>query len=101
MNVPTSVLSLETEIVACSQQVSCDIGDETVVLTLEDGVYYALNPVASLVWKSIQERKKVKEIRDLLIESYEVEPDQCTEDVFALLHQMIEWKLIETENGGN
>ena len=100
MKIPTSMLSLETEVVACTQQVSCNIGDETVVLTLEDGVYYALNPVASRVWNTVQERKTIKEIRDTLIETYDVETDECTQDLLALLNQMLEWKLIEAETEG-
>ena len=92
-------ITLETTIVATGEQVSCDVGDETVVLSLKDGMYYGLNPVAASVWKSIQQERKVLEIRDMLIMEYEVEPGVCSEDLFQLLSQLMTWGLVETRNG--
>jgi hypothetical protein len=94
-----SEITLETTVVASQEQVSCDVGDETVVLNLKDGIYYGLNPVAASVWKSIQEEKRVQEIRDILVHEYEVEPQNCTEDILTLLSQLQTWRLVEIRNG--
>lgn len=40
-DLPTSdVISLDATIVADSEQISCDLADEAVILSLKDGVYY-------------------------------------------------------------
>lgn len=88
-----------TSVVASREQVSCDVGDETVVLNLKDGVYYGLNAVAASVWKSIQQERTVAEIRDALVNEYEVDPNACMEDVLILLAQLATWRLVETRNG--
>jgi hypothetical protein len=93
------IITLETTIVAAGEQVSCDVGDETVVLNLKDGVYYGLNPVAASVWKNIQQERKVLEILDMLIMEYEVESGVCSKDLFKLLSQLMTWGLVETRNG--
>lgn len=94
-----SEITLETTVVASGDQIACDVGDESVILNLKDGVYYGLNPVAAAVWKSIQEEKKVMEIRDMLIQEYEVEPEVCTDDLLTLLSQLAMWRLVEIRDG--
>jgi len=88
---------LNARVKARQEQVSCDLGDEAVVLNLEDGAYYGLNEVAARVWKLVQEPRTVVEIRDSLLEVYEVNIDSCTQDLLILIAQLQEWKLIEIE----
>jgi hypothetical protein len=88
---------LSARVRARQEQVSCDLGDEAVVLNLEDGAYYGLNEVAARVWKLVQEPRTVAEIRDSLMEVYEVNIDSCTQDLLILIAQLQEWKLIEIE----
>ena len=97
--VPHSEITLDTVVIASDQQVACEIGDETVILNLKDGVYYGLNPVAASIWKSLQEKRKVREIRDMLTEEFDVEAAECTEHVFELLSQLLSWDLVEIRNG--
>jgi len=59
--------------------------------------YYGLNEVAARVWKLVQEPRTVVEIRDSLLEVYEVNIDSCTQDLLILIAQLQEWKLIEIE----
>ena len=48
---------------------------------------------------SLQEERRIREIRDILTEEFEVEAETCTEDVFALLTQLLSWELVEIRNG--
>jgi len=94
-----SELTLQVDVVASDRQIACEVGEETIVLNLKDGVYYMLNPVASFVWKQIQQKRELKVIRDSLVQEYDVDPDACTSDLFALLSQLSSWKLVEISNG--
>ena len=99
MGTSNGSLPLHTRVVAVREQISCDLADESVVLDLRQGVYYGMNGVAAKVWNLVQEPRTVSEIRDSLLESYDVEVDDCTTDLIALLRQLSEWKLVELRNG--
>lgn len=92
MNGPLSVLSI---VGATRDHVSCTLGDEAAILNLKNTVYYGLNPVGARVWSLVQQSRSVREIRDTLLEEYDVEAEQCERDLLELLERMREQKLIE------
>ena len=68
-----------------SRQISCQLAGESVILHLEEGVYYGLNEVASRVWELIQQPRTVRDVRDALVSEYEIEEALCTQDLLDLL----------------
>jgi hypothetical protein len=95
MNVPLAAHSI---VVASPEQVSCPLGDESAILNLKNTVYYGLNSVAARVWELLQQPKSVGEIRDALIEEFEVEAERCERDLLALLEKMRSEGLIEVQS---
>lgn len=91
-------LPLTATVRATREQVSCDLAEEIVVLSLADGAYYGLNPVAARIWELIQEPRSIRDIRDRLLEEYAVEPDRCTRDLEEVLELLLEWKLAEVRD---
>ena len=85
-------------VVAAKNQVSADLAGEAVILNLESGVYYSLDDVGAYIWSLIQEPRTVNEIRDAILEEYEVEPDRCERDIVALLEQLADAGLIESRD---
>lgn len=90
---PSSIISVTKE------AVHCDVEDEVVILSMKDGIYYGLNPVGAFIWNQIQKPKKVGEIRDSILEEFDVSKDECESDLFELLNELMENKLIEVETG--
>ena len=91
-------LSLETTLAQSGQQVSCDLGDEIVVLSLKNGAYYGLDPVAARIWTLLAEPRSVGAICDALLSEYaEVDPERCTREVASLLGQLAKWELVEID----
>jgi len=68
---------------------------EAAILSLKDGVYYGLNPVAARVWHLLEERKKVSEVRDLLLKEFCVESGRLTFDLLELIEQLAALGLVE------
>ena len=99
MNPAGMAISLDTSIVAISEHVSCNLADEVFILSLKDGVYYGLNSVAARVWQLVQEPRTLREIRDVLVEEFDVKEEDCTRDVLDLLEQLRQWNLVERRNG--
>jgi hypothetical protein len=80
---------------ATRDHVSCNLGDEAAILNLKNTVYYGLNPVGTRVWNLVQQSRSVSEIRDALLEEYDVDAQQCERDLLDLLEKMREQGLIE------
>jgi hypothetical protein len=81
--------------VAADRQVSSQLGDEAVILQLDDGVYYGLDPVGTRIWALLQEPRRIADIRDRIIEEYEVDPERCERDLAGLLDDLLSRRLIE------
>ena len=84
---------------AAHEQVSGDLLEgEVVILNLKDGVYYGLNTIGGQIWQLIQEPKTASQIRDILLEEYDVTPEQCTVELLTLLNEMEAKGLIEVKH---
>jgi hypothetical protein len=88
-------LSLQTTVMVSSQQVSCPLGDEAAILNMKNSVYYGVNPVGATVWNLLKQPKTVTEIRDAILDEYEVEEKRCEQDLLTLLEEMRSEGLIE------
>jgi len=89
------MLSGRSTVVAAKDQVSCNLASEVVVLDLKAGVYYGLNSLGARIWNLIQEPKTVGEIRDVILDEFDVDPDRCQRDLVALLSDLASRKLIK------
>ncbi len=88
-------ISLDTRVVASKEQASADLGDEAAILNLKSGVYYGLDAVGARIWNLIQTPRTVREVRDTLLEEYDVEADRCGNDLINLLKELAEHDLID------
>jgi hypothetical protein len=83
------LLSSNTIVAATSEQVSCAVGDESVILGLRNSIYYGVNSVGASVWKLLLERERsVAELRDAVLAEYDVEKERCERDLLSLLEKM-------------
>jgi hypothetical protein len=88
-------LSVDAVVCASPQQVSCDIANEAVLLSMCDGEYYGLNEVAASIWQLIQQPRTVREVRDALLAEYEdIQPAECERAVLGFLTEMIALNLV-------
>ena len=89
-------LPLDTRVVASSQQISCDLANEAVLLSMHDGEYYGLNEVAATIWKLVQQPRTVLEIRNALLEEYgDIDESECQRAVLEFLGEMFSLRMVE------
>ncbi|MBG0792650.1 PqqD family protein [Methylocystis sp. H62] len=88
-------LSTDSWVAATSNQASCELEGEAVILSLEDCVYYGLNEVGFAVWALIQTPACVVDIRDQVARRFEVELDVCEKDILNLLEQLRDAGLVQ------
>jgi Coenzyme PQQ synthesis protein D (PqqD) len=88
-------LSVHSIVVAAGEQVSCPLGEESAILNLKNSVYYGINPVGTRVWSLLKQPRSVEELRDTLLNEYEVDAELCERDLLNLLEKMRSEGLIE------
>ncbi len=78
-----------TDRVAIPPQVMArQVGEETVILDLNSGTYFGLDPVGARVWALLSEGRAVGEVCETLLDEYEVEPARLEQDVSNLLEAL-------------
>jgi hypothetical protein len=80
-------------------QISADLADEAVILHLKSGVYYGLDGVGARIWALIQEPRVVNDVRDVLLDEYDVDPERCESELLAFLEELAAQALIEVQSG--
>ena len=88
-------LSRSSKIVVSKDVVSCDLGGETAMLEMKEGVYYGLNEMGTVIWELIQEPVTVQEVVDHILDEYEVDEETCFNDLIELIEQMEKNKLVD------
>lgn len=91
-------LSLLTTVVVTKEAVYCSVEEDVVILSIKNGVYYGLNPVGAFIWNLIQKPKKVEEIREAILEEFDVNKEVCMVDLIELLGELSDKCLIEVSN---
>jgi len=86
-----------TKIVASRDQVSCRTGQDATIMKIKDGTYYALDPVAARVWDLLQAPCTIGDIRDILIDEYQVDPARLELDIREFLNELASHQLVETK----
>ena len=94
-------LSNHSIVSVAPEQVSCALADESAILNLKNSVYYGLDPVGTRIWNLLQQPISVGELRDTLLDEYDVEATQCESDLLDLLEKMRDEGLIRvaSKNG--
>jgi hypothetical protein len=74
--------------IATTDHVSCDLGGETVLLSLTDGVYYGLNAVGARIWELLKQPHTVSQLRDAIVREFDVPAARCAPDVEAFVAKL-------------
>jgi hypothetical protein len=71
-----------------------ELGDEIVALDTNRGQCFGFNSVAASVWRHLQEPKTFEQLRDALVNEYEVDAEQCARELRGLLDNLSEKGLV-------
>ena len=76
------------------QAIESSVGDETVLLNLENGTYYGLDPVGTRIWALLKEGHSPAAIGPLLVAEYEVEAEVIENDLRRFLTDLKEHGIV-------
>ena len=69
-----------------------------VILNLDSGIYFGLNPVGATIWNFIQSEHTLEELIAHLLNEYQVDRARCEAEVMSLLQKMNSQGLIDIHN---
>jgi hypothetical protein len=64
------------------------VGEETVLLDFEAGVYYGLDPIGTRMWELLAEGQSLDEVVRCMTAEYEVDAETLTRDLGTLLGEL-------------
>ena len=74
-----------------------DMDGEKVMLSINDGKYYNLGEMGGEIWELMKDPISMQELVKELRSQYEVDQDECEEQVNSFLNQLLKENLIEME----
>ena len=95
MNIDLSSVAARNEAI-----VFTDLDDTVVMMDVDEGQYYELDPIGARIWTLIEGPGPVAEICDALADEYDVDPDTCRHDTLEFLQTASEYRLVRVQPAG-
>lgn len=77
------------------QIIDGELDDSQVMMHLEKGKYFGLNPVGKRIWQLIEQPKSFLEITVVLQSEFDVPDEQCMREAHAFLEKAIQYDIIK------
>ena len=84
-------LSLDSSVwlVRCDGLVEAPSGDRLLMMSIELGQYYDLNPTAKFVWQALSQPRQIGQICTMMQKHFDVSEAVCTSTVLAFVQQLL------------
>jgi hypothetical protein len=93
-----TVISSESIVHWADDIIASDIDDEKVMMCVEKGKYFKLDPVGARIWDMIEAPIKVSDLINALIPKYDVDRETCEHDVLAFLEELHDGGILQVQN---
>ena len=77
------------------QIIDGELDDNQVMMHLENGKYFGLNPVGKSIWALLDQPKSFEEIIDVLLADFEVEENLCRKEVLEFLDKAVKFEIVQ------
>jgi hypothetical protein len=71
------------------------LSDELVMMDIDAGKYFSLNPVATRIWDLLENPLDTNELCSILQNEYDIDAGQCKKDVEDYLVEMVKAGLVK------
>ncbi|WP_369900578.1 lasso peptide biosynthesis PqqD family chaperone [Bacillus manliponensis] len=93
-------VSLSGIVAQCEGNIVSDMDGETVMMSVENGKYYNLGKIGGVIWNIMKEPVSIEQVVTILMSEYDVEREDCEEQVRSFLTQLYGEDLIYIEHNG-
>ena len=92
-------LNLDSIVQRYSDLMSADVDEDTVMVNVETGFYYAVSDVARAIWEAIERPTRISDLIDDLSATHDVDRSECEEQTLAFLETMLAERLLQVSDG--
>ncbi|CCG40575.1 PqqD family peptide modification chaperone [Magnetospirillum molischianum] len=93
------MVALETIVVRNDGILDANVGDETVLMSIENGQYYALTATSRAIWERLKEPVRVRDLCTDLADTYQTPLETVKTDTLEFLSYLETQKMIESRVG--
>ena len=88
-------LTQETIIRRSDALLSTSLGEDVVMMDVEQGAYYGLEAVAAHIWALTEQPLSVGSLCERLVTEYQISPEQCQQEVVAFLAELLNRHIVQ------
>lgn len=92
------MLETTSKIKKSQQWLTSVLDGETVMMSIDNGNYYAISPVGTSIWSMLEKERTVEEICEGLMEEYSVSREQCISETLKFLNELLKEEIIQVTN---
>jgi hypothetical protein len=86
-------------VIRCAELPSTELQGETVLLSLEQQSYFGLRATSQRIWQMLEQPCTLEQILEVLLLEYQVERQQCEQEVSAFMQHLWTAHLIVPASG--
>jgi hypothetical protein len=87
-------MDLDTRLLIPASIISRGVGDETVLLDLESGIYFGLDGVGKRIWELIGAGLTLGETAAVIVSEHEVNTEKAQSDVIEFARELVKRGLL-------
>ena len=97
----SNTLGLRTVVQRNPDIIGAEAGEDTVMVSIASGKYYAVADVGKEIWRSIQEPVAVSIVIERMMAKYKVDREECERDTLRFLNQLLSEHLLVMKNAND
>ena len=74
-----------------------DLDDTIVMMDVDEGQYYELDPIAARIWALLETACPASRLCEMLAKEYEVDAETCQQDTLEFLQAGLEQRIFELQ----
>lgn len=87
-------LTLQSRIVQDRDILASSLDNETILLSIQNSKYYGMASTGNRIWELLAEPTTGEALIETLLAEYEIDKEQCEQDVLSFLGELLSAKLI-------
>lgn len=88
------MLTLQNRVAVCDDVVFRALGEESVILSLDTGMYFGLDPVGTRIWTLLPDRE-LAEVAEMIQQEFDADLPQIQQDLLELVEQLVAKRLVQ------
>ena len=94
---PDVAVSLDSRISRNEAIVFTDLDDTIVMMDVDEGQYYELDPVGARIWALLETGRAAADLCDALTAEFDVDPDTCRRDTLEFLQTAGSLRIVQVQ----